>query len=121
MQRLSIRTRVAYGIGQVSEAIVARGFDLLVFFYFQQVLGLSASLAGAAVALGFAVEATCAPVVGWLSDQHQSRHGRRHPFMFAAALPLALSWYLLFSPPPGLGQIGLFMWLGSFAVLVRGL
>jgi glycoside/pentoside/hexuronide:cation symporter, GPH family len=119
-QRLKIRTKLAYGVGQVPEAIVSRGFDLFIFFYYQQVLGLSGSLTGAAIAIGLAAEALVATAIGWISDECQSRLGRRHPFMYAAALPLAIFWYLLFSPPAGLEQTGLFVWLMSFAVLVRG-
>jgi Na+/melibiose symporter-like transporter len=39
--------------------------------------------------------------------------------MYAAALPMAACFFLLFNPPTGLGQAGLFLWLTSFAVLVR--
>ena len=53
------------------------------------------------------------------SDGFHSRLGRRHPFMYAAALPMAAAFYLLFNPPAGLGNMGLFAWLAGFAVLVR--
>ena len=111
---LSTRTKLVYGIGQISEAIVSRGFDLFLFFYFQQVLGLSASLAGAAVAIALIAEALLAPVAGWLSDRHHSRLGRRHPFLYAAPLPLGCCWWLLFSPPAALGQQGRRIHLESF-------
>ena len=39
--------------------------------------------------------------------------------MYASAIPLALTYGLIFSPPEGLGQIGLFLWLTGFAILVR--
>ena len=44
MSKLSTRTKFAYGIGQMAEQIKISGFDLFVFFYFQQVLGLSGTL-----------------------------------------------------------------------------
>ena len=46
MKTLSISTKFAYGVGQVAEGIKSRGFDIIVFFYFTQVLGLQGSLAG---------------------------------------------------------------------------
>ena len=119
MKTLSISTKFAYGIGQVAEGIKSRGFDIIVFFYFTQVLGLQGSLAGAAVAVALIFDAITDPVVGQLSDNWKSRLGRRHPFMYASALPLAIAWLMLFFPPNGLGQTGLFIWLLSFAVLVR--
>lgn len=120
VNKLPIATKFAYGIGQVAEGIKSRGFDYFAFFYFTQVLGLSGSLAGIAVAIALIFDAVTDPVAGHLSDNWNSRLGRRHPFMYAAALPMALSWYMLFFPPEGLGQAGLFIWFLSFAVLVRG-
>jgi Na+/melibiose symporter-like transporter len=119
VKTLSISTKFAYGVGQVAEGIKSRGFDIIVFFYFTQVLGLQGSLAGAAVAIALIFDAVTDPVVGQLSDNWKSRLGRRHPFMYASALPMAVAWLLLFFPPTGLGQTGLFFWLLSFAVLVR--
>jgi Na+/melibiose symporter-like transporter len=104
----------------VGEQIKISGFDLFVFFYFQQVLGLSGSLAGAAMAIALAFDAVTDPLLGSLSDNWQSPRGRRHPFMYAAALPLAVFWFGLFFPPAGLGQVGLFVWLTTFAILIRG-
>lgn len=119
MKTLTLGTKFAYGIGQVAEGIKSRGFDYIAFFYFTQVLGLSGSLAGAAVAIALAFDAFTDPIAGHLSDGWRSRRGRRHPFMYAAAAPLGLFWYLLFFPPSGLGQAGLFLWFLGFAVLVR--
>ncbi len=119
MDKLNLQTKFAYGVGQVAEGIKSRGFDLIAFFYFTQVLGLSGSLAGTAVAIALIFDAVSDPVAGHLSDNWRSRLGRRHPFMYAAALPLAISWFVLYLPPAGLGQTGLFFWLLICAVLVR--
>jgi glycoside/pentoside/hexuronide:cation symporter, GPH family len=59
------------------------------------------------------------PVVGHLSDHLRSRWGRRHPFMYAAALPVAASYSLLWSPPAGWGARTLLVWFVAIAVLVR--
>jgi GPH family glycoside/pentoside/hexuronide:cation symporter len=119
MQSLSLQTKFAYGVGQVAEGIKTRGFDYIAFFYFTQVLGLSGSLAGLAVAIALLFDAVSDPVAGQISDNWHSKLGRRHPFMYAAALPLAASWLVLYFPPAGLGQTGLFCWFLGFAVLVR--
>jgi Na+/melibiose symporter-like transporter len=118
--RLPARTKLAYGVGQIAESIKTRGFDVLVFFYFTQVLGLSGSLAGTAIFVALLFDAVTDPMAGYLSDHWRSPRGRRHPFMYAAAIPLAVSWLLLFLPPDGLSQGGLFAWMLAFAVLVRG-
>ena len=119
VQTLPVTTKFAYGIGQVAEGIQSRGFDYFAFFYFTQVLGLAGSLAGLAVAIALIFDAVTDPVAGHLSDNWRSRLGRRHPFMYASALPLGVFWCLLYFPPTGLGQTGLFLWLLGVALLVR--
>jgi Na+/melibiose symporter-like transporter len=39
--------------------------------------------------------------------------------MYASALPMGVTFWLLFNPPDGLGSIGLFVWFATFAILVR--
>ena len=39
--------------------------------------------------------------------------------MYASAVPLAVTFGLIFSPPKELGQLGLFLWLTGFAIPVR--
>jgi Na+/melibiose symporter-like transporter len=113
------RLRISYALGQLPEGIKSAAFGFFLLFYYNQVLGLSGTLAGIAlfVALGF--DAVSDPLVGSWSDFARSRWGRRHPFMYAAAIPFALSFFLLFLPPDGLSDIGLFFWLLSFSVLTR--
>ncbi len=108
-----------FGLGKAAEGIQARVFDLYLFFYYVQVLGLSGTLAGVAVAIALVCDGITDPLTGSISDRHRSRLGRRHPFMYASVVPVGVTFYLLFVPPEGLGQWGLFLWFTVFAVLVR--
>jgi GPH family glycoside/pentoside/hexuronide:cation symporter len=58
-----------------------------------------AALYGAAMLVVRAVNALIAPSIGHLSDQTRSRWGRRLPFMFVSALPMAVFFVLLWTPP----------------------
>jgi Na+/melibiose symporter-like transporter len=83
-------------------------------------LGLDPALAGSASLVALVFDAVSDPFVGLWSDRYNSkRWGRRHPFMLWSALPLGLFTYVLFQPPAGIGQIGLFIWLTVFSILVR--
>ncbi len=117
--RPSLPVKLAYSLGQ---AVQSGGFDTaigFVFFYYSAVLGLSGALVGAALAVSLAFDAVVDTVVGSWSDNLKSRLGRRIPLMILAAPLVALSVGLLFSPPAGLGQSGLFGWLTVMSVAAR--
>lgn len=116
---LSWRVRFAFALGQLPEGVKSAAFGFLLLFYYNQVLGLSGTLSGVAVFIAVLFDALSDPLVGSLSDTTRSRWGRRHPYMYAAAVPFAVSFYYLFSPPGGLSETGLFVWLTGFAVLTR--
>ena len=116
----STGTKLSFGIGSAAEGIKNVAFTLFLLFFYVQVHGLSASLAGTALFIALCFDAITDPVAGYLSDSWQSRWGRRHPFMYVAAIPLAITFYFVFSPPEGLSQWALFAWLTGFTVLTRG-
>jgi GPH family glycoside/pentoside/hexuronide:cation symporter len=111
--------RIAFGLGSYAEGIKGGAFSYFLLFYYNQALGLSGSLAGGALAIALVFDAVSDPLVGSISDRHRSRWGRRHPFMYGSAIPFALMFYLVFVPPQGLGEMGLFLWLLLFAVATR--
>ena len=113
-------SKLAFGVGQFAEGLKNTGFGLFILFYYNQILELPGTLAGLALFIALMFDAVTDPLAGSLSDNTKSRLGRRHPFMYASALPLALAFLGLFSPPAGLGEWGLFAWLTVFAILTRG-
>ena len=113
------RLRLFYAFGQLPEGIKTAAFGFYLLFFYNQVLGLSGSLAGIALFVALCVDAVSDPFVGSWSDFTKSRWGRRHPFMYASIIPFVLAYFLLFSPPDDLGQMGLFVWLLVFAVATR--
>ena len=113
------RVRIAFGIGQLPDGIKSAAFGFFLLFYYNQVLGLSGTLSGTAIFLALIVDAISDPMVGALSDSTRSRWGRRHPYMYAAAIPFAASFYFLFAPPVGLTEMGLFWWLTIFSIATR--
>ena len=115
---LPFLVKLNYGIGQVAEGLKNTAFGLLVLFYYNQVLEVSGTLCGLALGIALIFDAVTDPLAGSLSDNWKSSMGRRHPFMYASALPLAVFFYFLFSPPD-LAETGLFLWLISFAILTR--
>lgn len=117
---LTWRVRIMFAIGQIPEGVQSTAFGFLLLFFYNQVLGLSGFLTSAAIVIALVLDAIIDPIVGSWSDRTQSRWGRRHPFMYLSALPFGVCFYLLFAPPDGLSETGLFVWLVLLSVLTRG-
>ena len=107
----------------MAEGIKNSTFAAFLLFYYNQVLGLPAEAAGLAIAISLVFDAVTDPMAGTVSDRWRSPLGRRHPFMYASALPLAISFYFLFAPASFAtsgGDTALFVWMLTFTVLTRG-
>ena len=115
---LSFRRRFAFGVGQAAEGIQNAALGTFLMFYYNQVLGVSAGLASLAIGVAVIVDAITDPLAGSLSDAWHSKRGRRHPFMYASALPLAICFFMLFNPMVE-GEYALAIWLAVFANLTR--
>ena len=118
-RRLSPRTRLFYGFGSIAFGVKDSGFSYFLLIFYNQVMGLPASTVGLAIMIALFVDAFLDPIVGQISDNWRSKWGRRHPFMYAAALPVALSYLLLWNPPAGWSDQALFLYLIAVAILIR--
>jgi len=108
-----------FAVGQIPEGVQSTSFGFFLLFFYNQVLGLSGFLASLAIVIAIVVDAISDPIIGAWSDGFRHRWGRRHPFMYAGAIPFALCFYCLFAPPEVMTEIQTFLWLVSFAVLTR--
>ncbi|MBS0470523.1 MAG: MFS transporter [Proteobacteria bacterium] len=112
-------TKFAYGLGAIAFGARDTGFNVFILLFYNQVLGLDASLTGLALMLSLVADAVFDPLIGTISDGWRSRLGRRHPFFFAAAVPVAVAHVFLWMPPASLSGAGLFFYLLGFSILVR--
>ncbi len=51
------------------------------------------------------------PIMGYVSDATKSRLGRRRPYFLVSAIPVAIAYFYLWSPPDGLKDWALFVHL----------
>ena len=117
--KLNFRTKFFYGFGSISFGIKNNGFSFFVLFVYTVSFGLEPWMAGLALNLILIADALTDPLVGYYSDRLRSRWGRRHPFMYAAAIPVTLSYYFLWVPPADLTQWQLFTYLLVCATIIR--
>lgn len=118
-ERLRLDTKFFFGIGTAAETIALFAVSSFAMFYYNQVLGLPAQLAGLAIFASLFLDGISDPLIGSLSDRTRSRLGRRHPYMFFAPIPIALSLIAIFNPPADLGKWALFTWFAVSVTLMR--
>ncbi len=111
--------KLMYSIGSSAEAVISVAFNSFNFFFYTNILGVPGTLAGLAITIALFVDAISDPLIGAWSDRWRSKLGRRHPFMFAAPLPVMACLFLIYSPPDDLGSYGLFVWLTILTVVMR--
>src|SRR5579862_2297988 len=114
----SLPTKLFYGFGSVAFGVKDQGFSTFLLFFYNQVLGAPPQMVGRAIAIALFFDAFADPIVGQISDNLRTRWGRRHPFMYASAIPVAVSYFFLWVPPAGLSHGAMIAYLIVVASLV---
>ncbi|MEV6343802.1 MFS transporter [Actinoplanes sp. NPDC051851] len=115
--------RWGYGGGEWANAVMWTALSALFLYYLTDVVGVDPAFGGTLLLIGTLWNTVLQPYVGLRSDRHRSPHGRRRPFLLAAALPYGLSSWLLFTDPGFTGAartvyytVVVLAWYTSFTV-----
>ncbi len=98
--RIPVPTKISYSLGT---GLNMWGFWLypgIAFAVFNIYLGVDPRLVGLALTLIRVYDAIVDPIVGWISDNLRSKHGRRRPFILIAGILSGLGLPLLFAVSP---------------------
>lgn len=117
--RVSTATKLAYGIGALSDSLKTFSFTTFLLFYYTTVLGLPGTLLGLAMSVGLVWDAVVDPFIGHASDRATLKFGRRHSFMVVGAVCAGVSFIAVFNPPSGLSIGALFAWLMVSSLCLR--
>ncbi len=114
---LPMRLKLIQGFGAVAFGVKDNGFSFFLLIFYNQVLGMDAALVSLALLIALLVDAVVDPILGNLSDRTYTNWGRRLPWLYAAPVPLAFCWVILWSPPAG--EAPSFAGLVGIAIAVR--
>lgn len=116
--KLPLITRLSYGFGAAAYGVKDNGFGVFLLLFYGTVIGIDERLVGLALLIALVFDAFSDPIVGYVSDNWRSKWGRRHPFMYAAILPVTISYFFLWSPPDW-SKEHLFIYLLVLAIIIR--
>ncbi len=98
-------TKLAYSLGTAVDMWGLWLYPAVAFAVFNMYLGIEPWLVGLALTLIRIWDAVVDPLVGWMSDNLRSRHGRRRPFILIAGILSGLCLPVLFLVSPSWVEI----------------
>ena len=114
--------KVAYGVGNLGQALFFNTVQTFLIFFYTDVVRLDPKLVGLAFAISYGVwNAINDPLIGVISDRTRTRWGRRIPYIALGAPLTFLLFVLVWSPPLGgnpltnPSHMGIFLY---FAVII---
>jgi sugar (glycoside-pentoside-hexuronide) transporter len=110
---LSTRSIVEYSLPAFGMGFMFILVNIYLLKYATDVLLIAPATMGLLFGLSRLWDALADPVVGFLTDRTRSRLGRRRPWILASALPLGVTFAMLWSPPASLAGLPLLLWVGA--------
>lgn len=120
MSKKAVNSPYLYAIGMFAMMIPSQAFSSYYSFFYAEKLGLSLGLIALARLIYSIWDAVNNPMMGYFSDRTRTRYGRRRPWILAAIPLFFLTFVMIFSPPGGLEDNSLFVWLLISLILFEG-
>lgn len=102
---LSVREKVAYGLGDMASNFYNGFFGIFLLYYYTDVWGIHPGHAALMFLITRWADAFTDPAMGLLADRTHTRWGKYRPYILWTIIPYALLGYLLFLGPD-FGQTG---------------
>ncbi|MCG8329684.1 MAG: MFS transporter [Chitinophagales bacterium] len=117
-RRLKFINYLGFGFGDFAFNLFFQGTTLFLLFFYTDILGIEATTAGTIFLIATIWDAITDPLMGWLAGRTNTRWGRYRPYLLLAAIPLGLSYTMMFYRPSFEG-VQLFYWVLIWQLLFR--
>ena len=98
-ERLSLLEKVGYGCGDTASNIFFQAINIVLFYYYTDVWGMSPGVVGTLFLVARLWDAVNDPVMGMVADRTQTRMGRYRPYLLWMAVPFGVIGFLTFASP----------------------
>ena len=105
--RLTIKEKVAYGLGAVGKDMVYMLSASYILYYYQDILNVSAIAMGIILMAARVFDAFNDPIMGIIVAKTRTRWGKFRPWLLIGTITNAVILYLMFAAPPALDGSGL--------------
>lgn len=115
--RLSILEKVGYGAGDTASNIFYQAFNIVLFYYYTDVWGLSPGIVGTIFLAARFWDAVNDPAMGIVADRTQTRMGRYRPYLLWMSIPFGVIGFLTFASPDLEGGLKIFYAASTYTLL----
>lgn len=98
-QKLSIREKVGYSLGDVASNLFFQTFLFYLVFFYTDVFGISAAAAGTMMFVTRIWDTVNDPLMGIISDRTKTKYGKFRPYLLWMAIPFGIVGSLMFFTP----------------------
>lgn len=103
--KLSIKTKLSYGLGNLSANLVITTANAFISYFYTDSVGITAAMVGIILLAGRILDGIADIVMGIVVDRTKTKYGKARPWLLRLALPYGLAMVLLFTTP-SLGENG---------------
>lgn len=96
---VSVREKVAYGLGDTASNIIFQTVMLFLSFFYTDIFGISPAVVGVLFLAVRVVDAITDPLMGALTDRTNTKYGKFRPYLLWLAIPFAVISILAFTTP----------------------
>jgi GPH family glycoside/pentoside/hexuronide:cation symporter len=105
-EKLRLRERVAYGVGDIGGNLIFAPISAFLLFYFTDTVGIGPAIAGTLLLFGRVLDGTMDLIIGTLIDKTSTRWGKARPWLLFSTPVVVLTFIGLFNVPAGLPEGG---------------
>lgn len=98
--KISMREKIAYGLGDTSCNIVVGLTTSLLTFFYTDYIGVSVQMIGLIILISRFFDGGSDVIMGLIVDRTRSKYGKARPWVLWASIPYAIGCVLLFTVPP---------------------
>jgi len=99
MQKVSVKEKIGYGLGDTASNIVFQLVISFMFIFYTDVFGLPAAAVGTLLLVVRIFDGISDPIMGGIADRTNTRWGKYRPFLIICSIPYALFAVLAFYTP----------------------
>lgn len=98
-QKLSIKEKIGYGLGDTASNLYFQMFINFLLFFYTDVFGIPAAVAGSIFIVSRVWDAVNDPIMGVIADRTDTKWGKFRPYLLWIMFPLAIIGVAMFTTP----------------------